>query len=112
MIKKVNVAGPIKKIINPNKAKNINVKALCDEVFNPKPGIFEFKITNIVGLDCEMVEVEGGKDALARVSIVNYHGHILMDKFVIPEKRITDYRSWVSGVYPENLYPRFGAISY
>ena len=59
-----------------------------------------------------MVGVNGSEDALARVSIVNYNGHVLMDKYVIPEKRITDFRSWVSGVHPWHLKAENGAISF
>lgn len=56
-----------------------------------------------VALDCEMVGV--GRDpsndsALARVSIVNYHGHQLYDSFVLPKEQITDYRTHVSGITP------------
>ena len=51
-------------------------------------------------------------DALARVSIINYNGHILLDKYVRPDKRITDFRSWVSGVHPYHLREENGAISF
>ena len=47
-----------------------------------------------------------------RVSIVNYHGHVLMDKFVRPKHRIVDFRTWVSGITPSNLKVENGAISY
>ena len=50
-----------------------------------------------------MVEVEGGKDALARISIVNYYGQVYMDTFVKPNLKITDYRTWVSGVAPVHM---------
>ena len=58
-----------------------------------------------------MVQVDGSIDGLARVSIVNYNGVVLLDKFVIPEgKRITDYRTWVSGVTADKLKVENGAI--
>lgn len=42
---------------------------------------------------------QGGEEsALARVSIVNYHGHVILDTFVQPRERVTDFRTWVSGV--------------
>lgn len=42
---------------------------------------------------------QGGEEsALARVSIVNYHGHVVLDTFVQPRERVTDFRTWVSGV--------------
>lgn len=110
MIKKVSAPKATVRIVTPTKNK-VDAKALSEAVFNPK--LTEDRgETDIVGLDCEMVEVEGRNEALARVSVVNYYGHVLMDKFVIPSKRITDYRSWVSGVHPEDLDPRRGAISY
>jgi RNA exonuclease 4 len=40
---------------------------------------------------------------LARISIVNYNGHVLMDKFVKPKRKIVNYLTWVSGVTPELL---------
>lgn len=58
-----------------------------------------------VGMDCEMVGVgpDGIESALARVSLVNYHGEVLLDTFVRPVGRITDYRTAVSGVEPHHL---------
>jgi len=50
-----------------------------------------------------MVEVDRNIDGLARVSIVNYNGHVLMDMYVKPEGHITNYRTWVSGITPYNL---------
>jgi DNA polymerase III epsilon subunit-like protein len=59
-----------------------------------------------IAIDCEMVGVNlnGSESAVARVSIVNYHGHILLDTFVRPKERITDFRTWISGVTEEDLY--------
>jgi RNA exonuclease 4 len=61
--------------------------------------------TSVVGLDCEMVGVGPGghRSALARVSIVNSAGNALLDTFVAPKERVTDYRTSVSGVTQENL---------
>lgn len=50
-----------------------------------------------------MVEVNGSSDALARISVVNYLGQVLMDKFVKPQGRITNYRTWVSGIQPGHM---------
>ena len=60
--------------------------------------------TPIVAIDCEMVEVDRSADALARVSIVNYNGHVLYDEYVRPENRITNFRTWVSGVGPHHMH--------
>ena len=49
-----------------------------------------------------MVEIDRWGEGLARVSIVNYNGVILMDRFVMPPvgAHVTNYRTWVSGVTP------------
>eukprot|EP00092_Neocalanus_flemingeri_P027654 GFUD01030013.1.p1 GENE.GFUD01030013.1~~GFUD01030013.1.p1 ORF type:complete len:305 (+),score=114.64 GFUD01030013.1:39-953(+) len=62
-------------------------------------------ITKILGMDCEMVGVglSGKHSILARVSIVNQFGHTVYDTFVAPSKQVTDYRTAVSGVRPEDL---------
>jgi len=59
-----------------------------------------------VAMDCEMVGVGGGEresSALARVSIVNFHGHCVLDCFVRPKEKVTDWRTWVSGVSPKDM---------
>ena len=46
----------------------------------------------------------GGVDsALARVSIVDKHGKVLLDKFVKTMEPVTDYRTKYSGVREEDL---------
>lgn len=47
-----------------------------------------------------------------RVSVVNYNGHVLYDKYVKPLGRVTDYRTWVSGVQPFHLLEKNGAITF
>ena len=59
-----------------------------------------------IAVDCEMVGVGPDPDndsALARVSIVNYHGNQLYDSFVLPKEPVTDYRTFVSGITAELL---------
>lgn len=71
-------------------------------------------IGKYIALDCEMVGVgpattdeRTGKiiteSTLARVSLVNYHGETVLDAFVKQKERVTDYRTHVSGVRPEDL---------
>ncbi|KAG5463755.1 MAG: ribonuclease H-like domain-containing protein [Olpidium bornovanus] len=52
-------------------------------------------IGNYVAIDCEMVGVgpNGSESALARVSIVNFNGAVILDKFVKPREAVTDYRT-------------------
>ena len=59
-----------------------------------------------IAVDCEMVGVgptTATDSALARISIVNYHGHQLYDSFVKPKEVVTDYRTFVSGITPQLL---------
>ena len=61
--------------------------------------------TKAIAMDCEMVGVgeSGTESILARVSLVNQHGHCIYDKFVKPREKVTDFRTHVSGVRPQNL---------
>ena len=47
--------------------------------------------------------VDGVDSILARVSIVNQFGHIILDKYVKPTEPVTDYRTHVSGIRPTDL---------
>ncbi|KAK9461972.1 ribonuclease H-like domain-containing protein [Lipomyces oligophaga] len=62
-------------------------------------------IGKYIALDCEFVGVgpNGSRNALARVSIVNYFGAVILDEFVQPEERVTDWRTWISGVSPKDM---------
>ncbi|XP_044295948.1 RNA exonuclease 4 [Varanus komodoensis] len=62
-------------------------------------------LTKAVAMDCEMVGVgPTGEDSIvARVSIVNLFGKCIYDKYVKPTEEVTDYRTAVSGIRPENL---------
>ncbi|KAK6203154.1 RNA exonuclease 4 [Scheffersomyces amazonensis] len=59
-----------------------------------------------LSMDCEFVGVgpEGAESALARVSIVNFYGHVILDEFVKPREKVTDWRTWVSGVTPKHMH--------
>lgn len=67
-----------------------------------------------VAVDCEMVGIgpDGRDSALARISLVNWHGQVLYDTFVQPNMAITDYRTGVSGVTAALLKdaPDFGSV--
>ncbi len=56
-------------------------------------------------LDCEMVGVgpEGLDSALARVSIVNWDNEIVLDTYVKVDEPVTDYRTFISGITPEQI---------
>lgn len=63
------------------------------------------KIGKYVSIDCEMVGVgpEGERSVLARVTVVNYHGVVILDKYVRPTEYVTDFRTDVSGITPKSL---------
>lgn len=58
-----------------------------------------------LAIDCEFVGVgpEGTESELARVSIVNFYGVVILDTFVKPRDKVTDWRTWVSGVSPKDM---------
>ncbi|KAL1726007.1 ribonuclease H-like domain-containing protein [Schizophyllum commune] len=58
-----------------------------------------------LAMDCEMVGVgpEGTESSLARVSLVNFYGAVLLDVFVRQRERVTDYRTHVSGVREKDM---------
>ncbi|ODV89149.1 hypothetical protein CANCADRAFT_29263 [Tortispora caseinolytica NRRL Y-17796] len=56
----------------------------------------------ILGLDCEMC-LSKTEQILARVSIVDVSGKVLLDEFVKPTKPITDYLTKYSGITAEIL---------
>ncbi|KAA1114757.1 3'-5' exonuclease [Puccinia graminis f. sp. tritici] len=65
------------------------------------------EVGKYLAIDCEMVGVGprgNEQSALARVSIVNYYGNVVLDTYVQPKEKVTDYRTWVSGIKPEHLH--------
>lgn len=60
------------------------------------------KITkyNLIAIDCEMYETTEGNE-LGRISILNYNGNILYDKYVTTNNKILDYRTKYSGLTQE-----------
>lgn len=58
-----------------------------------------------LALDCEMVGIgaDGKQSALARVSITGWNDEILLDTFVQVPDRVTDFRTYVSGVRARDI---------
>ncbi|CAI8033052.1 RNA exonuclease 4 [Geodia barretti] len=67
-----------------------------------------------VALDCEMVGTGpgGSFSMVACVCLVNHHGNVLLDTFVAPMDRVTDYRTAISGVSAKDLRgaPEFKSV--
>jgi len=49
------------------------------------------------------IGIDGKKSALARVSAVDYEGNVLLDTHVRVPERVTDFRTFVSGVRPKDI---------
>lgn len=62
-------------------------------------------IGKYVAIDCEMVGVGPGgyESALARVSMVDFHGRQIYDSFVRPKEKVTNWRTAVSGVSQKSM---------
>ena len=56
-------------------------------------------------VDCEMVGIgtKGRISALARVSVTDWSGSVLLDTFVKVPSKVTDYRTQWSGISPRHL---------
>lgn len=63
------------------------------------------EVGKYIAIDCEMVGVgEGGYGhALARVSIVDFHGRQVYDSYVRPQERVVDWRTRISGIAPKHM---------
>lgn len=61
-----------------------------------------------MALDCEMVGIgsDGKQSALARVSLTDWYGKVVLDTFVQVPSRVTDFRTFVSGVTPKDISTR------
>ena len=81
-----------------NSALMFDPKLLNDE--NAKA-----EVGDCIAIDCECVGVgkDGKVTALARVSVVNIHGHCILDVYVKPKWEVTDWRTRYSGVLPEHM---------
>ena len=58
-----------------------------------------------LSLDCEMVGVgiNAKESSLARVSLVNYHGAVIIDEYVKQRERVVDYRTPWSGIRASDM---------
>lgn len=63
-----------------------------------------------MALDCEMVGVEGGESMLARVVLVNSYGHLIYDKYVLPQETVLNLRTRWSGIREHHLHPNLGRL--
>jgi RNA exonuclease 4 len=85
--------------------KDIEKRKIEQDKAKEDAGLTEEYKARYVAMDCEMVGVgsEGRKSALARVSITDWSGGVILDTFVKCPSRVTDFRTWVSGVTAKHL---------
>mmetsp|Transcript_3442 Transcript_3442/g.8039 ORF Transcript_3442/g.8039 Transcript_3442/m.8039 type:complete len:397 (-) Transcript_3442:191-1381(-) len=118
--KKNNKKSPSKKSTPPKKSTSKNTNS-CNKKTSPKskpskqpphkpatitlPQITPEEKSQYVALDAEMVGIGpfGHISALARVSLVNWEGEVLFDTMVRVPEPVTDYRTFVSGITPQDL---------
>lgn len=65
----------------------------------------------ILAVDCEMVKTANNPLTLARVSVVDWDGNVVLDELVKPEQPVTDYVTFYSGITEEMLKPVTTTIS-
>ncbi|KAL5638564.1 hypothetical protein ACGC1H_005286 [Rhizoctonia solani] len=94
-------------IVGSSKLVSAEVKALQDMILGK--GIAGEELVGepgrYVAIDCEMVGVgeNGAESSLARASIVDFQGRVILDEFVSQRERVTDYRTQVSGIRPKDM---------
>jgi DNA polymerase III epsilon subunit-like protein len=62
------------------------------------------EVRNVFALDCEMVGVASNRNAIARCSVVDYHGRVVLDHYIKPNEVVTDYRTFISGIRPHHIH--------
>ncbi|KAM0499795.1 hypothetical protein ACHAP8_005403 [Fusarium lateritium] len=63
------------------------------------------EVGKYIAIDCEMVGVGPGghESALARVSVVDFHGVQVYDSYVKPKEKVTNWRTAVSGISQKSM---------
>ncbi|ESK98005.1 nucleotide-binding protein frt1 [Moniliophthora roreri MCA 2997] len=66
---------------------------------------------NIYAISCINVGVGPGgtTSMLARIAIVDYRGQVILDTYVAPTMKVTDYRTQTTGIQPVHLCGRQAA---
>mmetsp|Transcript_4309 Transcript_4309/g.7597 ORF Transcript_4309/g.7597 Transcript_4309/m.7597 type:complete len:326 (+) Transcript_4309:147-1124(+) len=97
---------------NPNSTQRRKRSKKSKKTKRPKivniisaPAVSAEEKANYIALDCEMVGIGPGgyQSRLARVSLVNWDGETVYDALVQVVEKVTDYRTFVSGITEEDL---------
>lgn len=65
-------------------------------------GETDFRSKKVYGLDCELIHTLNGLE-VARVSLVNMKGKVVLDTFVLPTYEVISYNSTFSGVTERDM---------
>merc|ERR1712086_174498 len=86
-----------------NKSRSSWIKKV---VHTSAPDLTEEEKARYVALDCEMVGIGPGgyQSRLARVCLVNWNGDTIYDAYVEVAEKVTDYRTFMSGITEEDLF--------
>lgn len=58
----------------------------------------------ILAIDCEMVLSERGEHLLAKITVLNWQGEVVLDELIKPDEPIKDYLSqWVPLIYINDM---------
>lgn len=89
---------------NPTQ-KNAPQNSIQSHSDNKCSGTTQKTPKKMVAIDCEMVGTgpKGHVSSLARCSIVNYHGDVLYDEYILPPCHIVDYRTRWSGIRKQHM---------
>lgn len=85
---------------------DISVPRSLLEMFPKQPKSTTTTQNRYIAMDCEYVGVgaQGKDSALARLTLVNWYGAVLLDVYVRPKMAVTDFRTAVSGIRPHHLH--------
>ncbi|KAM4662304.1 interferon-stimulated 20 kDa exonuclease-like 2 [Discoglossus pictus] len=89
----------------PQNLSEMHKVNLLSEFESGLPSVSPKQTYKMVAIDCEMVGTgpNGRNSALARCSVVNYHGDVVYDSYIQPCSPVTDYRTRWSGIRREHL---------
>ncbi|KAB5594374.1 hypothetical protein CTheo_2151 [Ceratobasidium theobromae] len=64
-----------------------------------------YDMAEVIALNTQYVGIGAGGSVpmLARVSFVDYRGHVVYDKFVVPSQPVVNYRTSSTGLQPQDL---------
>ncbi len=90
---------------NKKKSSSRPAALLVNIIVDDIPPLTSQEKSRYVALDAEMVGIGpcGSYSRLARIALIDWDGNILYDTMVRVEEKVTDYRTFVSGITEEDI---------